>query len=427
MISVSELLKHNKSKKGVFIAKEYSLIAGQNLNRRMVLAQIFYWNSDDVKNRCRLKIFREGHFWLAKSISELAEECDMNKRTVETALKYLSDKKIIIKKQMLFNNRNILHIRLNREEINKLLNPSLHNLEYAKNVDSSLHVCVDSYKTENTSEITDFTKVKSIILSKDKITIPCPDKQDLKEDVAINWYCSSKSDYDVIGDCQKILKAWNVNAKGYKYMSGSRTIRSTVTVYRAKGKRKESGILYNYILRKLETMTPDKIIDTILNYFKVLKSTDCHYKYQCKNLAVFLESDTFENFLSKNKPLTKYKNYRKNPNPFLDKLDEVRFIAHDINRKKAWDRDKGTYMTVQMDICQNRDVDIYWNDIKHAIKYNIMSENEFVWIEECIIALIYRKKDMYLLEEFINIHDQYRRIVYKNNEEFFNNYIKRDK
>jgi len=434
---ITDLLKNNKNKKGILMIKDIIPLTGKNLSRRMILSQIFYWHSEDTKNNCRLKVIKDGQYWLAKSIEDLANECDMNKRSVETALKYLAEKEIITKKQMRFGNKNILHIKLNKEKIDQILmkgdskkcrlkSTKSVDSSHTKSVDSSHTKSVDSYKTENTTEntteITNSTNVELLILSKDKIN-DFFDKPEEKQ----QWFCALPDNFDNIGDCQKVLNLWNKLAKNYRYITKHKSIMSSVNAGKNESKTRTNYPLQNYILKKLDTYTTEDLLNTINNYFKVIESDDYYYNYEFKTLAYFLESKSFESFLTKNKPFQHYKLKKSNDNPYLDKLDEVRFIAHKIDRKKAWDRDKKTYMSVPMDICMNRNIDNYVNDIKHSIKFNCLIPSEFIWLEECIIALIYRKKDMMLLEELMTMHDNYRRIIHKDNKSFFENYINREK
>jgi DNA-binding Lrp family transcriptional regulator len=81
----------------------------------LVLSQLCYWSSSNQHGRCRMRVYRNGFHWMAKTIEELAEEIGLRPRQVRTALSSLAEVGIVIKDHFIFNGRRMLHLRLDAE------------------------------------------------------------------------------------------------------------------------------------------------------------------------------------------------------------------------------------------------------------------------------------------------------------------------
>lgn len=89
------------------ISEKGDLMAG------LLLSQIVYWYLPNKEGKSKLKIKKEGHFWLAKEAKEWYDEIRFSEANYKTAMKKLVEEKIIIKKIFKFNNKTTTHIRLN--------------------------------------------------------------------------------------------------------------------------------------------------------------------------------------------------------------------------------------------------------------------------------------------------------------------------
>ncbi|NDI36609.1 hypothetical protein [Chengkuizengella sediminis] len=113
------------SKDTIDVKKSYIDMA-DDLMAGILLSQIIYWYLPDSNGNTKLRVKKEGHFWIAKEIKEWYEEIRFTKKHYMTAIKKLIEKEIIIKKIFKFKNKTTTHIRLNipvfLQELNKILN-----------------------------------------------------------------------------------------------------------------------------------------------------------------------------------------------------------------------------------------------------------------------------------------------------------------
>jgi hypothetical protein len=86
----------------------------------LVLSQLCYWASTDPNGRCRMRIFRDGLFWVAKTAHQLGEEVGLRPRQVRCALDRLLQLGVVVKRNWVFAGRRMLHLRLDEEVFSEL-------------------------------------------------------------------------------------------------------------------------------------------------------------------------------------------------------------------------------------------------------------------------------------------------------------------
>jgi hypothetical protein len=100
----------------------YIDIAG-DLVAGTLLSQIIYWFTPNSNGQQKVRVFKDGHYWLAKKQEEWYDEIRITEKQYRTAIKKLEDKKLVIKKRYKFNGSPTTHIRPNypilQEEIEK--------------------------------------------------------------------------------------------------------------------------------------------------------------------------------------------------------------------------------------------------------------------------------------------------------------------
>jgi hypothetical protein len=94
--------------KKVYVDMADDLVAG------LLLSQIVYWHlpSKDTQES-KLKVFREGHFWIAKGREDWKEEIRISPKQFDRAIKILENKDIVVVKIFKFNEAPRKHVRLN--------------------------------------------------------------------------------------------------------------------------------------------------------------------------------------------------------------------------------------------------------------------------------------------------------------------------
>lgn len=81
---------------------------------RSHFSQIIYWFSPDkTTGRLRVRIQKDGYYWLTKDRSDWHKEIRITDRQYDRASKLLEEKKLIIKKKYKFNGIPMIHIRPN--------------------------------------------------------------------------------------------------------------------------------------------------------------------------------------------------------------------------------------------------------------------------------------------------------------------------
>lgn len=83
-----------------------------------LLARILYWFAETKDHKSKVRIFKDGFFWIAKQRKDWWEEIRITERQYDKAIKGLEEKKFIVLAKYKFNSMPTIHIRPNYEEIN---------------------------------------------------------------------------------------------------------------------------------------------------------------------------------------------------------------------------------------------------------------------------------------------------------------------
>lgn len=459
MTLFNDWISKQKKSKGIFIANDYSLVVGDSPSRRLVFAQLIYWFSVDSKNKSKLKIIENGKLWLAKTIQELADECGMAYGTVKTILSDFNKEGIIIKKQAVFYHTKILHIHLNESKICDILNQksinsngpklsindslklansnlglnepivlnqtvpefilgfSLYNREYNENTTERLNISKDIFNTtpevvvwidDSKSSISDDTEIRNF------------------SEKPPAWFCSAKNNsaekFPGIGDCQKILNEWNINAKKISDISTHKSIASKLSCEAYNGVNNATRPIQHYLLDKLEKYSADEIKKAILNYFQILLSEKHYYNFKHINIARFIKHKNFETFLDVNNPFEFYR--MKSNNPYQDVAHSINFIAYQFDHGMKL-KSKNSFMSVPMSIIWKKNVEMVWQEIRIFWKKGSYTIDDYINLEECIACLIFRKENMNLLIEMVEVQKAMSAKLYKKHKDKFDGYLAR--
>jgi hypothetical protein len=162
--NIQAIWKCDSSSSPMGIKKEYVRIGG-DLIVGSLLSQIIYWHKPDKLGRSKLRVLRNGHFWVAKTREDWMDECALTEAQYRRAMKVLKSKGLIEVSVMRFNGIAMNHTRLVKErlieEFAALASPPIeHNgsgeIHSSASDNLSLLDCVDSSHplTETTAEST---------------------------------------------------------------------------------------------------------------------------------------------------------------------------------------------------------------------------------------------------------------------------------
>jgi hypothetical protein len=114
--SVYEVLWLEKTQQSYRVSKTYVDLTG-DLTAGIVLGQIVYWWLPTKEGKSKLRIFREGRYWLAKRLKDWFEELRITVKQARRAIQILKDKGYIITKVWKFAGAPTTHISLNVEKL----------------------------------------------------------------------------------------------------------------------------------------------------------------------------------------------------------------------------------------------------------------------------------------------------------------------
>lgn len=93
--------------KKIYVDMTGDLIAG------LMLSQIVFWYLPDRQGQSKLRVQREGRFWLAKARHEWWDECRITLEQVKRATKLLVEQKLVVTRRFKFAGAPTTHIRIN--------------------------------------------------------------------------------------------------------------------------------------------------------------------------------------------------------------------------------------------------------------------------------------------------------------------------
>lgn len=82
----------------------------------IALSQIVFWHLPNKNGHSKLRVEKDGHFWIAKGRDEWWDECRLTPKRVDRALAILEAEKLIEKKLFKFDGSPTVHVRIRHEE-----------------------------------------------------------------------------------------------------------------------------------------------------------------------------------------------------------------------------------------------------------------------------------------------------------------------
>lgn len=96
----------------VKVPLDYVDMMNGNVYAAMLLAQIVYWHGADSEGKSRLKVKRDGHWWLAKEYKDWWDECRIREGTARKHIDQMVKSGILIRKHFRFGGMRTTHLRI---------------------------------------------------------------------------------------------------------------------------------------------------------------------------------------------------------------------------------------------------------------------------------------------------------------------------
>ena len=134
----------------IALRRSYVDLAGGDLSSGVLLSQLVYWHSPDDKGRSRLRVHKDGHWWVAKKREDWWDECRLTPKQFDRAAQVLEKLGLIVLKTFRFNGSPTKHIRINFNRFFQALDFVTQNLGTVfKGICNKLEVVRNSPKGEN--------------------------------------------------------------------------------------------------------------------------------------------------------------------------------------------------------------------------------------------------------------------------------------
>ena len=109
-----------KSRDVLIVKKEYIDIVG-DLNTGILLDQIIYWHLPSKRSKTRLRVSKDGEYWLAKKRHDWWDEIRLSEKQYDRSVNILKEANIVETKVFKFGGVPVVHIKLNKEILLGLL------------------------------------------------------------------------------------------------------------------------------------------------------------------------------------------------------------------------------------------------------------------------------------------------------------------
>ena len=145
-----ELESHSKDIIGLrrmYVDLAEDLVAG------VMLSQILFWNVPNKSGRSKLRVYKEGEFWLVKSTADWWKEARITLKQAKRAIRILKEKNLIITSIHRFNGSPTTHIRVNWDFFLEKLRYVLENSDDAINYIGNQSTTEDPNKERNSKDL----------------------------------------------------------------------------------------------------------------------------------------------------------------------------------------------------------------------------------------------------------------------------------
>lgn len=287
MKDFQEFLVWEKSSKDTIDFKRvYADMAGDTL-AGLVLSQIVYWHIPNKQGLSKLRIQKEGDWWIACTRAEWWESTRLTPRQIDRVLQILEDKHLIVKKVFKFAGSPTVHVRINHDVFvmshNSYIANPIPNPYATEKKDISPSDITDSLNGNVANgDMKIDESVKSLTETTAKTTT---EKKSIAPKVAKPYYDAIASILDIHGgqnvDMQKMLEGVS-KKKGYAEYNMNPPVPLDEFKHWGKLAKKEYG---DYMVK-----SPAKVNGGITKMREILSRTRTSQSLQEVDIQIFTEN-----------------------------------------------------------------------------------------------------------------------------------------
>ena len=112
-MNFEELLLIRKSqRKGVFLEMALIDLCGGNILAGLMLSQILYWHEPNEQGRSKLRVCKQGKYWLVKKRTDWHDECRLTEDQARNALDILKKSGLVETMVARFDGTPMTHLAL---------------------------------------------------------------------------------------------------------------------------------------------------------------------------------------------------------------------------------------------------------------------------------------------------------------------------
>src|SRR5690242_425961 len=100
-----DFFKWERTTRDVIAVRRVYVDMAVDINAGLMLSQIIYWNTPDKTGKSKLRVFRNGYYWLVKADNEWWEEIRLTYKQAFNARKKLTEKQLIMTDTLMFKGR----------------------------------------------------------------------------------------------------------------------------------------------------------------------------------------------------------------------------------------------------------------------------------------------------------------------------------
>ena len=199
----------------ISVKRAYIDINDGNLADGLAFSQIMYWHGRNLETgQSRLRVFRDGHYWMSKGYDEWWDECRIQPRAARDCVARIKGRGLIIVKLFKFNGIPRVHIRVDWDAFESLIRRLLSNpirretsngIDGKRQMGSTGNVKWDRRETSTPLTETIFSETTHRDHSKDYTADFQKNEPNTKQPAPLSLNCeTTDEDVTVIGkDCQE--------------------------------------------------------------------------------------------------------------------------------------------------------------------------------------------------------------------------------
>lgn len=273
-----------------FRVKRSFVDACDNLVQGILLGQIVYWHLPSASGKSKLRVFKDGRYWLAKGRNDWYDEIRISPKQFDTAIKKLVEKGFVETKKFRFNGVPTVHIHLNEEKVLDVIYKS-QSVEI-----NTVPGSEDEYGHD--VEISISPKGKKPISNDEEIPTSPKGKKPVSSDEEIPTSTKGKNPFRPMGKI--INREYN---KDYKDLKKEKSPKRKKRVYELDSLEMKMALKLESLIKENDEKFKAPNLQTWCNHFRLMMERDNRTEEEIYTAMTFAQSSEFwqSNILSAEK------------------------------------------------------------------------------------------------------------------------------